>query len=458
MNPLACVILAAGEGSRMKSDLPKPLHRVAGRSLIDHVLGTATSLDPDRCVIVLGVGRAQVEKQISEDVAIAVQDEQLGTGHAVMAAMEELEGFEGDVLVMVVDAPLIRSGTFEALLQHHRSTGAPATMLTTLIEDPHGYGRVVRGENDTVEAVVEHRDADEQVRQIQEINTGVLCFDADALREALEHIDNDNAQGQYYLPDTLRWLNSVGRTVGAVVAPDPDEVMGINNRVQLAEAERTMRDRIRERLMLSGVTLIDPPSTFVDADVTIGRDTIIQPGAHIFGDTTIGQGCEIGGHVLIINCTIGDGCRVRHGSQIEGSQIEQGAQVGPFSNIRSGSQIGPGAAIGSYCEVVRSRIGRDSKSRHFSYLGDAQIGDGVNIGAGTITCNYDGREKHPTHIGDGAFVGSDTIFVAPVRLGAGGWTAAGSTITGDIPDDALGVARARQRVIERWTERMQKKS
>ncbi|MFO7947550.1 MAG: bifunctional UDP-N-acetylglucosamine diphosphorylase/glucosamine-1-phosphate N-acetyltransferase GlmU [Armatimonadota bacterium] len=453
---LACIVLAAGEGSRMKSKIPKPLHEVAGRPLIDHVLDSVLELQPDRCVVVLGVGRQEVAAAIDDfEVTTAVQEEQLGTGHAVMAADDTLSDFDGDVLVTLVDVPLIRGETYQMLIEHHRQSDAAATMLTAVFENPAGYGRVVRDESDMVQAVVEERDADAQTRRINEINTGVLCFRSADLREALGHITNDNAQGQYYLPDTLRYLKSAGRRVAAVIADDPEEVMGINNRVQLARAESVMRDRVRRRLMLEGVTLIDPDSTFIDAEVSIGKDTVVWPGTHILGTTTIGEDCTIGGHVLITDCTIGDGCTLRHGSQIAGSRIDEGAEIGPFSNIRADSEIGPGAAVGSYCEVVRSTIGAHSKSRHFSYLGDSRIGEGVNIGAGTITCNYDGYTKHETVIGDGSFIGSDTILVAPVTLGKNSWTGAGSTITGDIPDDALGVARAKQRIIEEWTKRTQ---
>ncbi len=456
MRPVACIVLAAGESLRFKSKTPKPLHKMAGRALLDHVLGTLSELKPERVTVVVGVAREQVSEAVGDRAEIAIQEEQLGTGHAVDCAREFYDGFEGDIVVTCADIPLVRAETLQELIAEHRRQGAAGTMLTTRMPDPTGYGRVVRDENGLVREVVEHKDADEQTRRINEINAGIFCFRVAELFEALRHVDNDNVQGQYYLPDTLKYFRDQKMPVAACIAEDPDEVMGINDRVQLATAEKVCRDRIRERLMLAGVTMIDPVSTYVDDQVSIGADTVIWPGTHILGDSSIGSGCEIGGHVLIQNSTIGDGCLVRHCSSVSASHIENEVTIGPFANIRGNSVIKSKAGIG-LAEVNRSEVGEGSKAPHFCYLGDAVIGAGVNIGAGTVTCNYDGRDKHQTTIEDGAFIGSDTILVAPVKIGRGAYTAAGSVISSDVPEAALGVARARQKVIERWAERMGKR-
>ncbi len=456
MRPVACIVLAAGESSRFKSKTPKPLHKMAGRALLDHVLDTLSKLKHERVTVVVGVAREQVSEAVGDRAGIAIQEEQLGTGHAVDCAREFYDDFEGDILVTCADIPLVRAETLQELIAEHRRQDAAGTMLTTKMPDPTGYGRVVRDEDGLVREVVEHKDADEQAQRINEINAGIFCFRAAELFEALRHVDNDNAQSQYYLPDTLKYFCAKDMPVAACIAEDPAEVMGINDRVQLATAEKICRDRIRERLMQAGVTMIDPASTYVDDQATIGADTVVWPGTHILGDSSIGTGCEIGGHVLIRNSTIGDDCLVRHCSSVTDSRIENEVEIGPFANIRGNSVIKSKAVIG-LAEVNRSEIGEGSMSRHFSYLGDTVVGVGVNIGAGTITCNYDGREHHHTIIEDGAFIGSDTILVAPVKIGRGAYTAAGSVICSDVPEAALGVARARQKVIERWAERMGKR-
>lgn len=454
MRQLASIILAAGEGSRLKSRIAKPLHEVGGRSMLEHVITTLRHVGGQRITVVVGVARDQVIAAVSgSDIEIAVQEQQLGTGHAVDSARGLYEGFEGDIICTYVDIPLITPETLLGLVEQHREQGAAATMLTTMVEDPTGYGRVVRDVRGLVAGVVEHRDADEATRAIREINTGIYCFRGPELFEALRHIDNDNAQGEYYLPDVLKWLRAEGLPVAGCIADDPEELMGINDRIQLARADGVCRRRVREALMRDGVGMIEPDSICIDAGVRVGRDTVIRPGAVLTGASVVGENCEIGANCCIRNSTIGDGCIIRHCSCVTDSKVDDRAEIGPFAHIRGNSTVGSDAAIGSCAEVNRSTIGPRTKSRHFSYLGDSVVGSDVNIGAGTITCNYDGNQKHRTTIADGAFIGSDTIFIAPVQIGSGAVTGAGSVITHDVAKGALGIARARQTVIERWVER-----
>ncbi len=457
MSALACVILAAGEGTRMKSDLPKPLHPVCGRPMMDHVLSTLDELGPDRVAVVVGVGADSVCEIVGERARACEQAERLGTGHATRCALPALEGFEGDVLVTYADIPLVTAATLQALIDHHRAEGAAATVLTTEVADPTGYGRIVRDSVGAVSAIVEHRDASPEQLAISEINTGIYVFQAQALRGALQELTPNNDQGELYLTDAIAILVAYGRTVSATVTPDADEVMGINDRVQLAEAERIARDRIREALMLGGVTLVDPPSTFVDAGVTVGHDTVIGPGCHLQGETTVGSGCEIRGHVTLRSANVGDGVLLRDHTVIEESAVGDGAQVGPFSLVRGNSEVGRECKVGSSAEINRSRLGDGSKMQHFSYIGDTTVGGNVNIGAGAITCNYDGVDKHPTVIEEGAFVGSDTILIAPITVGRGAYAAAGSVLSKDVPEGSLAIERSDQRTIDGWAERVRKR-
>jgi bifunctional UDP-N-acetylglucosamine pyrophosphorylase / glucosamine-1-phosphate N-acetyltransferase len=451
---LGCVILAAGEGKRMKSALAKPLHRVCGRTMLDHVLAYVAPLQPETTAVVLGVGREMMEQALAGcDVRLAIQEQQLGTGHAVLAAADAFAGFDGDLVVTCADIPLVRSETLQALLDEHRARGAAATVMTAIYDDPTGYGRVVRDERGLLRAIVEHRDASDDVRALREINAGIYCFQARPLFEALARLRNDNDQGEYYLPDVLTAFVAAGETVAAVIAADADEVMGINDRVQLAQAEAVARQRVREALMRGGVTMIDPAATYVDVGVEIGPDTVIWPGAVLTGATTIGAGCTIGPHVQLNDITLGDGCEVRQGSGLTGSTIGERVTIGPFAFIRSDCRIEDQARVGAHTEMVRSVIGRHAKMSHFSYAGDSEIGAGTNIGAGVVTCNYDGQSKHRTTIGAGAFIGSDAILVAPVNVAPGAYVAAGSVITKDVPTGALGIGRAKQDNLEGWVER-----
>jgi len=453
VRPLACVILAAGQGTRMKSELPKPLHEVCGRPMIDHVLATIEQLGAERTVVVVGAGAERLVAALGEGVVACEQPEQLGTGHAAICARPGLDGFTGDVLITYADIPLVTTDTLRRLTEHHRAEGAAATVLTTELPDPTGYGRIIRDGTGAVAAIVEQRDASAEQRAIREINTGIYLFDSEALLSALDRISPDNDQGEYYLTDAIAILVGDGRPVRALITDDPDEVMGINTRVQLAQAERIARDRIREQVMLAGATLIDPPSTLIDAGVTIGPDTIIGHGCQLLGATAIGAGCEIRSGVVLRSATIGDRVLLRDHTVIDEGTVLDGSEVGPFALVRGGSVVGRDCKMGSSAEINRTRMGDGTKMQHFSYLGDTTTGRDCNIGAGVITCNYDGYDKHPTVIEDNVFIGSDSILIAPVTIGAGAYTGAGSVITGDVPAGALAVARARQKNIEGWAER-----
>ncbi len=455
--PLACVILAAGEGTRMKSDIPKPLHEVCGKPMICHVLDVTAELEPERTVVVVGVGADRLREAIGDRAVTCEQPEQLGTGHATICAEPALEGFDGDVLVTYGDIPLVTRETLGGLVRRHREQGASATVLTTKVDDPTGYGRIIRDATDAVSGIVEHRDATDEQLAIREINTGIYVFEAQSLSAALQEISPDNVQGELYLTDAIGVLVAYGRPVAGMMVEDSAQTMGVNDRVQLAEAERIARDRIREHLMREGVTLIDPPSIFIDAGVTVGRDTVIGPGSHLLGETTVGERCEIRGHVTLRSATIGDGVLLRDHTTVEESSVGHESQIGPFSLIRGNSEVGAECKVGSSAEMNRSHLGDGSKMQHFSYLGDTTVGKGVNIGAGAVTCNYDGCEKHCTKIEDSAFIGSDVILIAPITIGENAYAGAGSVLTRDVAAGTLALERTEQRVVEDWHERMRKR-
>ncbi len=440
----------------MKSALPKPLHRLCDRPLLSHVLQALRPLGPQPQVVVIGVGAEKVRAAFDdEDVVWAIQEEQLGTGHAAACAREALADFTGDVLVTCADIPLVRTETWERVLAEHRAQQAAATIVTALFRDPTGYGRVIRDEEGNVRRIVEETDCDEVTRGLNEGNVSVYCFRAPDLFAALARLRPDNEQGEYYLTDVIELLVESRRKVIPVLA-DPEEVMGINDRLQLARAERILRGRINRRAMLEyGVTLIDPEATYLDPEVTLGGDTVIYPGALLTGRTRVGENCVIGAHALVEDSEIGDGSIVRQGSVVRRSVVGKGVTIGPFAHIRDDSTIGDGTRVGGG-EVVRSRLGRQVNDLHFSYLGDATVGDGVNIGAGAITCNYDGEKKNPTVIEDGAFVGSDACLIAPVTIGRGAYVAAGTVVTKDVPPEALALGRAKQENKEGWASRFRK--
>lgn len=445
----AAVVLAAGRGTRMKSNRAKVLHEVAGRPMVFWPARLALDLGCRPTVLVVGHQGSEVEQALAqENLRFAQQEEQLGTGHALLCAREQLAGFSGTLLLLCGDVPLLRRETLERLLSYHRAQGAAVTVLTTEMTDPHGYGRIVR-DGEEVLRIVEEKDASQKEKTIREINTGIYAFEAPFVFEALRTVGKDNAQGEYYLTDVVAAARAEGRTVCALTA-DPEETMGINDRVQLAEAGAHLRRRINERLMRQGVTLVDPATAYIDAEVEIGEDTVIHPGVHLRGRTRIGRECVIDPGVIATDCALGDRVHLKAGSVLAESQVGSGSDVGPMAHLRPGTVLAGDNKIGNFVETKKAVIGPGSKASHLTYLGDAEIGAEVNIGCGTITCNYDGVKKHKTVIEDHVFVGSDTQFVAPVRIGRNSLIAAGSTITKDVPADSLAIARSAQVNKEGW--------
>ena len=449
--PLHAVILAAGLGKRMRSQRAKVLHEVAGRPMIEYVVRAAEGCGAQRVVVVVGHQAEQVQALLGDRVVYALQDRPLGTGHAVLQAEAAVAG-AADVLVLYGDTPLIEAETLRRLVAAHRESGAAATLLTVELEDPTGYGRIIRDEQGRIARIVEEADANPAERAVREVNTGIGCFRRDDLFAALRRVRADNAQGEYYLVDVVAVLRSLERPVHSVQADDPDLVFGVNDRVALARAEALLRDRIRQRWMRAGVTLIDPASTWIDDDVEIGPDTVIYPQTVIEAGTRIGAGCRIGPGAHLTASRLGDGVRVWY-SVVEASEIGDGTRIGPYSHLRPGCRIAAGVQIGNFAELKNARVATGTKINHHSYLGDADVGEGVNIGAGTVTVNYDGARKHPTVIEDGAFIGCNANLIAPVRVGRSAYIAAGSTINQDVPADALAIARERQVNKEGWAAR-----
>ena len=443
MSNIFAVILAAGQGTRMKSKLYKVLHPVCGKPMVQHVVDHIQSLDVNRIVTVVGHGAEKVQDQLGDKSEYVLQAEQLGTAHAVQQAEAILGNEDGTTLVVCGDTPLIRPETMQALFEHHQAKNAKATILTAVAENPTGYGRIIRGENGQVEQIVEQKDATEEQQLVTEINTGTYCFDNKALFETLKLVKNDNAQGEYYLPDVIELLQKQAEIVEAYVTKDFEETLGVNDRFALSQAEALMRARINERHMRNGVTIINPDATYISAEAVIGSDTVIQPGSMIEGNTVIGEDCLIGPNTQIIDSRIGNGTTI-HSSVVRESVIADETAIGPFANIRPLSDIGSHVKIGNFVEVKKSTLGDDTKVSHLSYIGDAEVGTNVNIGCGSITVNYDGKNKFQTIIEDDVFVGCNTNLVAPVKVGKGSFIAAGSTITKEVPEDALAIARARQ--------------
>lgn len=447
------VILAAGQGTRMKSKLYKVLHPVCGKPMVQHVVDQISMLNIQEIVTIIGHGAEKVQLQLGSSSKYALQEEQLGTAHAVMQAEEILTGKEGVTIVVCGDTPLIKAETMEALFAQHEKQGAKATILTAKIDNPTGYGRIIRNENGLVKKIVEHKDATEAEREINEINTGTYCFDNLALFSALKQVSNENVQGEYYLPDVVEILKNQGEVVTAFQTSEFEETLGVNDRVALAEAERIMRNRINQIHMRNGVTIIDPSNTYIGADVQIGMDTIIYPGTMIKGNTVIGADCQIGPNSEIEDCQIGDATVIRQ-SVAAKSSIGSKVAIGPFAHIRPQSAIDDEVKIGNFVEVKKAIFGKGSKASHLSYIGDAEVGSDVNIGCGSITVNYDGKNKFLTKIEDGVFIGCNSNLVAPVTIGKGAYVAAGSTITKDVPSDALSIARARQENKDNYVHKL----
>ena len=453
----AVVVLAAGEGTRMRSARPKGLHRIAGRTLLGHVVHAVSALQPRRTLVVVGHAREQVTAALAEidpSATPVVQAEQRGTGHAVRLALEAAPDVDGTVLVLCGDTPLLRSETLTELVAAHRGG---TTMLTARLPDPTGYGRVLRDESGDVTGIVEQKDADDTQRAIDEVNAGVYAFDAAALRDALGRLSTDNAQGEEYLTDVVGLMVAAGLPVSAYVVDDAREAAGVNDRIQLAEAGAALRDRLVRELQRGGTTVVDPASTWVDSTVTCAADAVIEPFTILRGSTSVGAGAVVGPYSTLTDTTVADGARVV-ASTCVGAEVGPEASVGPYSYLRPGTRLGRKSKAGGFVEMKNVELGDESKVPHLSYVGDATIGQRSNIGAATVFVNYDGVAKHHTTVGDDVRVGSDTMLVAPVTIGDAAYTAAGSVITNDVPPGALGVGRARQRNIEGWVERRRAKA
>jgi bifunctional UDP-N-acetylglucosamine pyrophosphorylase/glucosamine-1-phosphate N-acetyltransferase len=445
---LEVIILAAGLGKRMKSSTIKILHRAAGRSIIDYVLDLAADLSDTPPVMVIGHQREQVQEAVGTRARFAVQDEQLGTGHAVLQAAPSVKA--RTVLVLSGDVPLTRRETLQKLIDEHERSRNALTLLTMRLDDPGLYGRIVRDSTGAVTKIVEAKDASAEEKKIDEVNAGIYVFDAEHLFENLRNLSNSNAQGEYYLTDLLAVLRNAGKRVGAVIVDDPVEALGVNSRSDLAAVEAEIQRRVVEKLMREGVTFRNPSTVVIDSTVEIANDTVIYPFVTLEGTTKIGNGCVIEPGVHLQNVTVGNNVHVKSGTVAEDAVIADDAMVGPYAHLRPGTKLGKHVKVGNFVETKKAVFGEGAKASHLSYIGDADIGADVNIGAGTITCNYDGVNKHKTVLEDGVFIGSDTQLVAPVRVGHGAYVGAGSTITQDVPPDSLALSRVPQKVIEGW--------
>jgi len=451
----AIAIMAAGKGTRLKSRHPKVLHEVGGKPLLAHAIAAATKLVPAHDVYaIIGHEAERVRAAVEHTgVGFVLQKEQRGTGHAIMAAREALSGYN-DVIVLSGDAPLITTATIEKLREFHAKQKSAMTILTAHLPDPTGYGRVIRKRagSDEVECIVEEKSASPAQKKLKEINSGFYAFAVGPLFRYIDQLDTNNPHGEFYLTDMAGVLRNAKQRVTAVAANDPYEILGANTRAELAAMDQRMRLSKCEQLMAEGVTIFYPQTCVIDSDVEIGRDTVIEPFVQLRGNTRVGSDCRVGSYSVIRNSTLGDGVVILPGCVIDDSTIQAGASLGPYSRLRPGNEIGEGAHIGNFVEMKKTRMGKGSKAGHLTYLGDSEIGERVNIGAGTITCNYDGTHKHKTVIEDGVFIGSDSTLVAPVRIGKGAYVGAASCITDDVPADALALGRGRQIVKEGWVK------
>ena len=447
---LAVAVLAAGKGTRMKSALPKVLQPLAGATLVERVLASAANLQPERRLLIVGHQADRVEEQLAAigGLEFVLQQPQNGTGHAVQQLLPVLQGFEGELLVLNGDVPLLRAETIESLVNGHRQSGADVTLLTARLEDPTGYGRVFVDADGKVSAIVEHRDCSEEQRSNNLTNAGIYCFNWQALAEVLPKLSTDNDQGELYLTDTVAMLPLAMH----VEVADPDEVNGINNRKQLAQCEAVLQQRLRDQWMAEGVTFVDPGSCTLSEDCRFGRDVVIEPQTHLRGSCRIGDNCRLGPGSLLDNAELGNDVSVLH-SVVREATVGNGVAIGPFAHLRPAADIADGCRIGNFVEVKKSQVGAGSKINHLSYIGDASLGENVNVGAGTITANYDGVRKHRTVIGEGSKTGANSVLVAPVTLGSKVTVGAGSTITKDVPDGALAIGRAKQLSKEGWADR-----
>ncbi|NDI37068.1 bifunctional UDP-N-acetylglucosamine diphosphorylase/glucosamine-1-phosphate N-acetyltransferase GlmU [Chengkuizengella sediminis] len=440
---LLSIVLAAGKGTRMKSNLHKLLHPVCGKPMVGHVIDVLKEINSNRIVTVIGHGGESVQSYLGNQVEYAIQEKQLGTGHAVLQAKSILENEEGVTLLINGDGPLITAGSLSKFIEFHKDTNAAATILTAELDHPHGYGRIIRGDNQQVTHIVEQKDCSPEENEIKEINTGTYCVNNKKLFQALNQVTNYNSQGEYYLTDIIGILKQQNEKIEGYVLQDSNESFGINDRVQLAQAEKIMRDRILQQHMRNGVTVIDPANTYVEAEVTIGMDTTLLPGTRITANSHIGSSCLIGPNSEIQNTKIGEYVTIKQSVVIE-SSIENHTTVGPFAYLRPGSKIGEHVKIGDFVEIKNATIDHHSKISHLSYVGDAKVGKNVNIGCGVVTVNYDGFRKHVTEIEDEAFVGSNANLIAPIKVGKGSYVVAGSTLTEDVDEDSVAIARVKQ--------------
>ena len=447
------IILAAGKGTRMKSKLYKVLHPVAGKPMVEHIIDQVEKTNPSEIVTIVGHGAEAIKSHLGDRSNYALQAEQLGTGHAVMQAQDLLEGKKGTTLVITGDTPLLTDETLTNLFDYHQGKNASATILTAHAEDPTGYGRIIRDHVGIVEKIVEQKDASQQEALVQEINTGTFCFDNEALFSALAKIDTNNAQGEYYLTDIIEILKKEGETVAAYQMANFDEAMGINDRVALAEANKIMHRRLNRMHMMNGVTFVDPEATYIDEGVVIGSDTVVEAGVVIKGKTVIGENCFIGANSEIIDSTIEENVTITQ-SVIEQSIVRKDADVGPFAHLRPAADIGERVHVGNFVEVKNATIDEDTKVGHLTYVGDAELGKDINVGCGVVFVNYDGKQKHRTTVGDHAFIGSSSNLIAPVNIGANTVIAAGSTITKDVAENDLAIARARQEIKSGYAKKM----
>ena len=455
---LAVIILAAGKGVRMNSEFPKVLHPILKKPMLRYVLDAAQGMKPDKIVLVLGHDSELVKEAVLDyPVEIVIQEPQLGTGHAVSCCEEALRDFSGDILILSGDVPATSALTLREFADSHAKNEADVSFISTLVDNPDGYGRVLRDVDGDVLRIVEDRDATVEEKKEKEINAGIYCVNSSFLWQSLSGLDSENSQREYYLPGIINFCVSRERGIQAFTLADPKEVSGVNSREQLGEAEKTIRREINRRHMENGVTIEDPETTYISDSVSIGKDTTVCPNTYIYGETRIGDGCRVGPSVYIEDSRIGDNAEIRFSSYLTGCEVGDGVVMGPFCHLRPEAKIKDRAKIGNFVEIKKSEIGVGSKVPHLSYVGDADIGAGVNIGAGTITCNYDGVNKHRTVVEDGAFIGSDTMLVAPVKVGKEATTAAGSTITKDVSSGALAIERAAQKEIKGWAERVRPK-
>ena len=445
---LKTLILAAGKGTRMKSEMPKVIHKVNGVPMVSKIINVLAGLNPEENILILGHKKDEVLKVVGENCDYVLQTEQLGTGHAVIQAKEKLQNYDGDVMILCGDTPLLKEETLKELYQFHKNNQADTTILTSIYENPFGYGRIVK-ENGLVKAIVEEKEANDEIKKIKEVNAGVYCFNSKELFKALEKINNNNEKGEYYLTDVIGIQVSENKKVQSFTLKDNMEILGVNSKVELAQAGKVLRDRKNKELMEAGVIIIDPETTYVEENVKIGKDTVLYPGVYLQGNTIIGENCEIIGNTRIIDSVLGNNIRIES-SVIEESIIDEGVTMGPFAHLRPKSHLKEKVHIGNFVEVKKSTLEKGVKAGHLTYLGDAQVGENTNIGAGTITCNYDGVNKFKTVIGKEVFIGSDTMLVAPVNIGEKALVGAGSVITKDVPNNSLAVSRSKQIIKTDW--------